>query len=189
MAFFKDSSVTQDVMLADLDILSPEDHCRVAHARQYARHAASVAAAAPYAMIRAHWSSTLNCPLRMHRTTWEPLSGVACTLGTLGAGTPARAMRQCCRTASAAPLHQHAQCKTWWTRQPTPRANASGSVLRHSHAGVCGSRRTGCMVGLVHRRTMHSPCGLLMSVTPQHGNTSGALQSGRCTLQLTLDIT
>ena len=33
-AFFKDRSVNQDVMLADLDILSAADHCRMAHARQ-----------------------------------------------------------------------------------------------------------------------------------------------------------
>ena len=35
-------------MLADLDILSAADHCRMAHARQYARLAASAAAAAIY---------------------------------------------------------------------------------------------------------------------------------------------
>ena len=34
-AFFKDRSVNQDVMLADLDVLSADDHCRMAHARQY----------------------------------------------------------------------------------------------------------------------------------------------------------
>ena len=33
-------------MLADLDILSAADHCRMAHARQHARQAASAAAAA-----------------------------------------------------------------------------------------------------------------------------------------------
>ena len=47
-AFFKDRSVNQDVMLADLDILSAADHCRMAHARQHARKAASAAAAATY---------------------------------------------------------------------------------------------------------------------------------------------
>ena len=46
--FFKDRSVNQDVMLADLDILSAADLCRMAHARQYARQAASAAAAATY---------------------------------------------------------------------------------------------------------------------------------------------
>ena len=45
-ALFKDRSVNQDVMLADLDILSPADHCRMAHARQHARQATSAAAAA-----------------------------------------------------------------------------------------------------------------------------------------------
>ena len=47
-AFFKDRSINQDVMLADLDVLSAADHCRMAHARQYARQAASAAAAAAY---------------------------------------------------------------------------------------------------------------------------------------------
>ena len=47
-AFFKARSVNQDVMLADLDILSAADHCRMAHAHQYARQAASAAAAAAY---------------------------------------------------------------------------------------------------------------------------------------------
>ena len=48
MAFFKDRSVNQDVMLADLDILSAADHCRMTHARRYARRATSAAAAATY---------------------------------------------------------------------------------------------------------------------------------------------
>ena len=47
-AFLKDRSVNPDVMLADLDILSAADHCRMARARQYARQAASAAAAAIY---------------------------------------------------------------------------------------------------------------------------------------------
>ena len=47
-AFFKDRSVNQDVMLADLDILSAADQCRIAHARQYARQATSAAATAIY---------------------------------------------------------------------------------------------------------------------------------------------
>ena len=47
-AFFKDSSVNQELMLADLDILSAADHCRMAHARQYAGQATSAAAAATH---------------------------------------------------------------------------------------------------------------------------------------------
>ena len=47
-AFFKDRFVNQDVMLADLDILSAADHCHMANARQYARQTASAAAAAMY---------------------------------------------------------------------------------------------------------------------------------------------
>ena len=47
-AFFKDRPVNQDVMLADLDILSAADHSRMAHAHQHARQAASAAAAATY---------------------------------------------------------------------------------------------------------------------------------------------
>ena len=50
-AVFKDPSVSQDVMLADLevDVLSTDDHCRIAHTRQYARWAAPTAAAALHA--------------------------------------------------------------------------------------------------------------------------------------------
>ena len=47
-AFFKDCSVNQDVVLADLDIPSAPDHCRMAHTRQYARLATSAAAPASY---------------------------------------------------------------------------------------------------------------------------------------------
>ena len=43
-AFFMDRSVNQDVTLADLDVLSYDDHCRMAHARQYARQAAATTA-------------------------------------------------------------------------------------------------------------------------------------------------
>ena len=45
-AFFMGRSVNQDVMLADVDMLSADDHCHMAHARQYARHAAAATAAA-----------------------------------------------------------------------------------------------------------------------------------------------
>ena len=45
-AFFVNRSVKQDVMLADLDVLSADDHCRTAHARRYARQAAGATAAA-----------------------------------------------------------------------------------------------------------------------------------------------
>ena len=48
-AFLMGRSVNQDVMLADLDVLSADDHCRMAHARQYARQAAAATAAALYA--------------------------------------------------------------------------------------------------------------------------------------------
>ena len=49
MAFFMDRFVNQDVMLADLNVLSANDHCRMAHARQYARQAATATAATLYA--------------------------------------------------------------------------------------------------------------------------------------------
>ena len=48
-AFFKDRSFNQDVMLADLDVLSADDRCRMAHARHYAWQAAAATAAALYA--------------------------------------------------------------------------------------------------------------------------------------------
>ena len=47
-AFFMHRTVNQDVMLADLNILSADDHCRMAHARQYARQAPAATAAALY---------------------------------------------------------------------------------------------------------------------------------------------
>ena len=40
-AFLLGRSVNQDVMLSDLDVLSADDHCRMAHARQYARRVAA----------------------------------------------------------------------------------------------------------------------------------------------------
>ena len=119
-AFFKDRFVNHDVMLADLDILSAADHCRMAHARQYARQAASAAAAEAHVLdsntTPVRRNSVLRCQRRMHRTSWELLSGRACTFTTLGARTPARAMRQRCHTVSAPPLHRHAQRRTWWVR-------------------------------------------------------------------------
>ena len=48
-AFFKHRSVNQDVMLVDLDVLSADNHCRMAHASQYARQADAATAAALYA--------------------------------------------------------------------------------------------------------------------------------------------
>ena len=47
--FFMGCLVNQDVMLADLDVLSADDHCRMAHARQYARQTTAATAAALYA--------------------------------------------------------------------------------------------------------------------------------------------
>ena len=48
-ALFMGRSVNEDVMLADLGVLSADDHCRMAHARQYAWQAATATAAALYA--------------------------------------------------------------------------------------------------------------------------------------------
>ena len=131
---------------------------------------------------RVRQNSALSCQLRVHRTIWELLSGMACTLGTLGACTPARAMRQLCRTASAPPLRQRA--RTWRVRQPAPRAKTSGlgSVRRHSCAGSYDSRHMSCMGGSAHRLAIHMPGGLEISVTPQRGNTSGARRSDWLTL-------
>ena len=113
-AFFKDRSVNQDVMLADLDILSAADHCRMPLVNMRDRPHQRPPQQHTYTMTR--WNSALSCQRRMHRTTWELMSGMARTLGTLGACTPARAMRQRCRTASAPPLHQHARRQPWWVR-------------------------------------------------------------------------
>ena len=98
-AFFKDGSISQlqDMTLADLDILSTEDHCRVAHA-------ISMRPRPPWhctcAMTQRHRNATLTCQIRVQRTTQELLSAVACTPGTPGAHTRARAMRPRCRTVS-----------------------------------------------------------------------------------------
>ena len=48
-AVFMGRSVNQAVMLADLDVLSADNYCRMAHARQYARQAAAATPAALYA--------------------------------------------------------------------------------------------------------------------------------------------
>lgn len=53
-AFFVDRSVNRDVVLADLDILPADNHCRVAHARQYARQAAAATAAAAAPRVCTH---------------------------------------------------------------------------------------------------------------------------------------
>ena len=69
-----------------------------------------------YTMTPVCRNSVLRCQRRMHRTSWELLSGRACTFATLGARTPARAMRQRCHTVSVPPLHRHAQRRTWWVQ-------------------------------------------------------------------------
>ena len=135
-------------------------------------------------------STTLNsqllCPCclpHMHWITWELLFGTACTPGTPGTATRARTMKPHHRTASALPLRRHALCKSWWVALSIPRAKTSevGSVHRQSHTGDRESRHTGYMVGLMHQRNINAPGGLVMSVTPSRGSTSGMQPSGRFT--------
>ena len=116
----------------------------------------------------------------MHRTTLELLSGRACTLGILGACTPARAMRQRSCTASAPPLHQHAQrhlvgAVANMTRKDI-RIGISASVLVYS-----GLRQPSREVrGRPRAPARHTPAGgLQISVTPHRVNTFGAQQSDR----------
>ena len=109
-AFFMGRSVNQDVMLADLDVLSADDHCRMAHARQYALQAAAATAAALYTvrmreMTRVRLSLTPSCLLHMHRITWELLLGMVCTPGMAGSASRARAMTRPYHTAFALSLH------------------------------------------------------------------------------------
>ena len=52
-------------------------------------------------------------------------------------------------------------------------------MRRLSYAGACVSLRTGCMVGLVRRRSIDGPGGWLTSGTPQPETTSGTLPLGR----------
>ena len=118
-AFFKDRSVNQHVMLADLDILSAADHCRMATlVNMRDRPLGRPPQQYTYTMTRARRNSALSCQRRMHQTTWELPSGRACALGTLGASAPARAMGRRCRTAcaSAPNVHQHAQRQPCWAR-------------------------------------------------------------------------
>ena len=55
-------------------------HGRMAHARQYARHAAGATAAALYARNDPP-EFDANCLLHIHRITWELLFGMVCTPG------------------------------------------------------------------------------------------------------------
>ena len=52
-------------------------------------------------------------------------------------------------------------------------------MRRLSYAGACASPRTGCMVGLVRRRSIDAPGGWQTSVTPQPETTYGTLPLGR----------
>ena len=52
-------------------------------------------------------------------------------------------------------------------------------MRRHLCAGACVSLRTGCMVGLVRRRSIYGPGGWLTFVTPQPETTSDTLPLGR----------
>ena len=68
-------SVNQDVMLADLDVLSADDHCRMAHMPASMR---GVQLPRPLlhctrAMTCVRLSLTSHCLLHMHRITWELL--------------------------------------------------------------------------------------------------------------------
>ena len=88
-------------MLADLAVLSADDHCRMAHARQYARQAATATAA----MTRVRLSLKSNCLLHMHRITSELLLGMVCTPGMAGTASSTRAMTRPYHTAFALRLH------------------------------------------------------------------------------------
>ena len=119
-AFFKDRSVNLDVMLADLDIMSAADHCRMAHARQCTRQAASAAAAAIYVhndpcspeflieLSAAYAPDYMGAIAWQGQRTWD----IWCTYARTCHETAA----QRCRTMSAPTLHQHAQRQAWWVR-------------------------------------------------------------------------
>ena len=127
------------------------------------------------AMTRVRRHSALSCLLRMHRITSELLSGMACTLGALGACTPARAMRQRCRTEPAPPLNQRAA--------PDTAGGVASTTCKDIRIGISESALVGR--GLrqpsrgMHGRPTRKPGGLPISVTPRCGNTYGAQQSDR----------
>ena len=52
-------------------------------------------------------------------------------------------------------------------------------IVPFLYAGACVSLRTGCVVGLVKRRSIDAPGGWQTSVTPQPETTSGTLPLGR----------
>ena len=52
-------------------------------------------------------------------------------------------------------------------------------MRRHSYAGAFVSLRTGCMAGLVKRRSIDAQGGWQTSITPQPETTSGTLPLGR----------
>ena len=105
-AFFKDRSVNQDVMLADLDVLSADDHCPWhMPASMLGKQMPRPLLHCTHAMTRARLSLTPSCLLHMHRITWELLFGVVCTPGMAGSASRARAMTRPYDTAFALRLH------------------------------------------------------------------------------------
>ena len=178
-AFSMGRSAYQDVMLADLDVLSADDHCRMAHARQNARQTAAATAAALYAHNHTCLPefdvelSAAYAPDYMGTAAWNGLH-------TLDAWYSFARTRHDTRyhTASTPRLHRHTLCQSWWGVPSVPHAKTSGagSVRWHSYAGACVSLHTGYTVGLAKRCSIDAPGGWQ---TPRRGNTSGTLPSGR----------
>ena len=185
-AFCKDRSVNHDVMLAELDILSAADHCRMAHARQYARQAASAAAAAIYVHndpcspeFRIELSAAY-APDYMGATVWQGLHARdtwcvyarSCHETTLSHG-----VRSTSTPTRAAPDMVGEVAKT--TRKDIGIEISASALVA---AGACGSRHMGCMGGAAHKLAMHTSGGVQTSVNPHRVNTFGTQRSDRLIL-------
>ena len=182
--FFK-APVNQDVMLAALYILSADDHCRMAHARQYARQAASAAVAAIYAHndpcspdFRVGLSAAY-APNYMGAAVWQGLRTLDawCEYARMCHETAlSHGVRYTSAPARAAPDMVGEVVNT------IAKTSGLGSVRWRLCAGACGSRRMGCVGAPAHQLAIHASGGLQTFVTPRHVNTFGPQRSDRLTL-------
>ena len=181
-AFFEDRSVVQDVMLADIDLLPADDCCHIAHARNYVHQAT-----ATHTRRCIHMHLTRSCRLCMHRITWSLLFGIVWPPGTEQREYSMR--RSCCSTSTPL-LHRNALREEWLVTSQTPQEKTSRvePACRHSHAGACDSRHTGCMVRFAQRRCKNVTGELRTFTTPRHGNTFGTMQPGQRNTNETLAI-
>ena len=181
-AFFKYRSVNQDVMLAGLDVLSADNHCRMAHARLYARHAAAATAAALYARndpcspeFDAELSAA-NAPDYMGAAAWNVLHTRD---GWYSFARTCHDTALSHRIFPEAALTHTDPFVVGVPSVPHVKKSGAGSVRRLLYAGACVSLRMDCVLGLVRQRSIDGPGGWLTSVTPHPETTSGTLALDR----------